>query len=152
MPDPAQLSELVQLFATVITAAGIILAFWQLSLSRKQAMTAFEDELTQQYRSILSRLPVEALLGKRLSDDEVRASLSAFYQYFDLSNEQTFLHRRGRVCDETWTDWKEGMQQHHALPAFRHAWLYIRSHNTGAFDDLAEQLNIAEPDHEEQVA
>jgi hypothetical protein len=136
--------EYLEVAAAVTTAIGVILAYGQLRESRLQAKIAFEDGLTQQYRRIISQLPVASLLDDPLNEAGLRGALSAFYQYFDLSNEQAFLHSRGRVSDATWADWEEGMRQNAELPAFKAAWQEIRCRRPGVFDNLVNVFG--EPD------
>ncbi len=47
------LSEL----ANIATAGAVIFAAWQIWLSKKQAVTAFEDSLVKEYRDLVSKLP-----------------------------------------------------------------------------------------------
>lgn len=42
--------------------------WWQLWLTRRQAVVAFEDGLAREYREIAQRLPVAALLGEKIED------------------------------------------------------------------------------------
>lgn len=104
--------------ANLATAAGVLLAAWQLYLAKGQAESQFEDSLNAQYRSMLEELPLNALLGRRLNHDEITAQLPVFYRYFDLCNEQAFLFKERRVREETWTNWREGIEQNIARPGF----------------------------------
>ena len=72
----------------IVAAIGVVAAFGQLWLSRRQARAAYEDALVGHYRDIVRELPVEALLGERLNESAQRDTLGAFFRYFDLSNEQ----------------------------------------------------------------
>ena len=54
--------EWIQATASIATAVAVFVAGWQLRLTKRQAITAFEDELARQYREIAQRLPIEALL------------------------------------------------------------------------------------------
>src|SRR5687768_7291229 len=128
--------------ASIATPIGVLLAFWQLVLAKRQAVAAFEDSLSAQYRALLAQIPVKALLGQSLFESEAADSLGTFYRYFDLSNEQAFLRSRRRIGEGTWTDWREGIQQNMKLPAFASAWVTIRSAKTGAFDDLARVIDV----------
>jgi hypothetical protein len=91
------LFELVQTFASIATAIGVAIAAWQLYLTKQQTESQFEDSFTEQYRRIAAHLPLSALLGQPLDNAELKSSLRAFYEYFDLSNEQAFLAARGRL-------------------------------------------------------
>jgi len=132
--------EWIQTFASITTAAGVGLAAWQLSLTKQQAQSQFEDSFAEQYRGILAQLPLPALLGQPIADDELKSSLRAFYEYFDLSNEQAFLAAQGRLRPETWRNWREGIEQHLARPAFAQAWQDLAPHLDGSFDALRPLL------------
>jgi hypothetical protein len=56
--------EIAALAADYATLAAVIVAAFQLFLSRQQSLTTFEDEQVQHYRSIAAQLPVEVFLEK----------------------------------------------------------------------------------------
>jgi 3'-phosphoadenosine 5'-phosphosulfate sulfotransferase len=135
--------EIVQAAAAVATAVGVLIAGWQLGLTKQQARTSFEDQLAAQYREIARRLPIQALLGEALDGDAQTAALPDFYHYFDLSNEQAFLYGRGRVRSVTWKEWKEGIEQNLARTAFRVAWREVSRRAPDSFNDLREFVPLA---------
>jgi len=118
-------SEHVFLFAS--TARGV---------SKQQSVTSFEDDLAKQYRDIAHRIPVEALLGRQLSDEEYTQTLAWFYQYIDLSNEETFLRQKGRVRPGTWENWCAGIKSNLGRPAFAKAWEEIKARSPKSFEEL----------------
>ncbi len=128
--------ELITALGSVATAIGVFLAWFQLRAPKDQARSQFEDRLVEQFRAIITQLPVEALLGESLSDDLQRKMLGVFYRYVDLCNEQAFLHRKGRIRDETWNEWRQGIESLMRLPAFRTAWLEIQSRAKDSFTDF----------------
>lgn len=128
--------ELIQAIASAATAIGVAIAAWQLFVSRSQAQSQFEDSFSEHYRGILNDLPLDALLGRELRGTALDAALRAFYNYFDLSNEQAFLAARGRIRKATWKNWREGIEQHLRRPGFRQAWERLRPDLDGSFDDL----------------
>lgn len=134
------LFEIIQSVASLATAVGVAIAAWQLRMAKQQAQSQFEDTLNEQYRAVASRLPLNSLLGRALSDSEMAGSLRPFYDYFELSNEQAFLHSHGRVRSDTWSNWREGIEQHMARPAFRQAWLKLLPDLDGSFDELRHIL------------
>ena len=83
--------------AAVATAIGVGLTAWGLYLGRRQARVTFEDSITGDYREIVRRLPIEALLGQDVDETVIEASLLDFYAYIDLTNEQIFLRAKGRI-------------------------------------------------------
>jgi hypothetical protein len=105
-----------------VAAIGIGFAAYQLHVTQKQSVTTFEDSLTAQYRQVASTLPLKALLGESLTDEEHKFYLQYFYRYFDLSNEQAFLYKNGRISESTWEFWKDGILTNLRRLAFAKAW------------------------------
>lgn len=130
--------EAIQALAGVATAVGAFLAAYQLFLTKKQAVTSFEEALNARYRQLVERMPLDALLGKEINVAELETHRKSFYLYFDLSNEQVFLWRKGQVSRETWKNWHEGISQHLRRPAFMQAWRDLEAHLDGSFDHLRE--------------
>jgi hypothetical protein len=128
--------------ASVATALGVFLAAVQLWQATRQATTQFEDGLNSQYREIARRLPVAALLGETLSEDDYQSALPHFYHYFDLSNEQAFLHLKGRVRPSTWANWLEGIQQNLGRPSFDRAWREISQRAPDSFNELRGRIRV----------
>ena len=117
----------------VAVVAGIVFAAWQVLVARAQARANFEQLFVQQYRDVVARIPLEALLGeaidyKRRDPGECgRSARRAFYDYFELCEDELFYAKRQRpwirrVSRRTWRDWEAGIRTHLALPAFRSAW------------------------------
>lgn len=106
---------------TLLAGGGVFLAYLQVRAAKQYAQTSFEDELSREYRSIVGQLPSSAFyLDSDIElDDETRR---AFYRYFDLSNEQLFLVRQGRVSESIAEQWRDGIQGNLALPKFRAGW------------------------------
>jgi hypothetical protein len=125
---------------TCVTAAGVSAAFVQLRLNQRQARTGFEDQLASGYRQLIAELPVDAMLDKKLTPSEDRDALSVFYRYFDLCNEQVFLHASGRVSDATWAEWRQGIETNPTRPAFRAAWCTLSAAILGDFRQFREKF------------
>ena len=132
--------ELIQGVASIATAVGVGIAAWQLRVTKQQEESQFEDSFAAQYRAIADTLPLDALLGRELPETDLRAALRAFYNYFDLCNEQVFLAKQGRFRDATWDNWREGIEQHFKRPAFLQAWSRLSPDLDGSFDDLRAWL------------
>jgi hypothetical protein len=132
--------EFFTLLASIATAVGVLLAGWQLSESREQARTSFEDTLSSQYRDLIQKLPVEALLGEDLDEKLYRETLSEFYHYIDLTNEQIFLRQLGRISPETWASWREGIKSVMSRPAFVRAWNEISRRAPDSFSELRKLI------------
>jgi hypothetical protein len=105
-------------FASIATAFGVAMGAWQLWLAHKQSITSFEDSLAREYRELAATLPTSALLGEQLTAVEQAKYLDKFYRYFDLCNEQAFLHQNGRISKSTWTFWVDGILSNPRRPAF----------------------------------
>jgi hypothetical protein len=135
--------EIVGVAASVATAIGVLIAGWQLYLTKRQAVTQFEDQLTAQYRAIARRLPLAALLAELLDDAAHVQALADFYHYFDLSNEQAFLRKQGRITAGTWANWREGIEQNLRRPAFARAWAEVSARAPDSFNDLRELVPTA---------
>lgn len=109
----------------IATSTSMIIAYRQLRLASRNSQASFEDNLAREYRRILGKLPLKALLGQELDPAALDAALPDFYAYFDLTNEQLMLRAQGRVSESTWHVWREGIASNLAKPAFAAAWQRI---------------------------
>ncbi len=132
--------EALSVLAYIATAAAVIVAARQLVLSQRQNVTNFEDSLAKEYRKIASKLPIKALLGETLSDEEYAKCIDKMYRYFDLCNQQIFLQKIGRVSDKTWIFWRDGMASNLKRPAFKLAWAEIAARANGDFSELRNEF------------
>jgi hypothetical protein len=139
-PSLAEVVPFLTGLASIATAVGVVFAGWQLRATKDIARTQFEDRLTEQYRNIIRQVPIEALLGAQLSDEEHVKALPIFYHYFDLSNEQAFLNDRERIRDRTWKEWRDGIEQNLSRPAFARAWREIEQLRPDSFAELRSVL------------
>jgi hypothetical protein len=121
---------------SIATARGVIFVGWQIWQTRKQNITAFEDEMSRQYREIPKTIPVEALLGEELSKEELEDAENGIYHYLDLSNEEVFLRQNGRVSSETWKSWCNGIKSNLRRWAFAQVWRTIQSKVPNDFLEL----------------
>lgn len=128
--------EILSALSNIATAAGVGVAAWQLVLAKRQAVTSFEDSFAKEYRDLASKLPTKALLGQPLNDEEYSVHFDEMYHYFDLCNEQVFLHKAGRISDETWEFWQDGIKTNLKRPAFERAWSEIAAKANDDFSEL----------------
>ncbi len=128
--------EIIQSIAAVAIAVGIIIAMKQLIYSKKNAIASFEDGLDHEYRQIINRIPIKAILGEELSKREFNGTLDDFFSYIDLSNEEVFLRQRGRISRKTWIYWRDGIKDNLKKPAFKRAWEHIKSSDLKIFSEL----------------
>lgn len=132
------MNDILTLLSSIATAVGVLVAAWQLWLAHRQSITAFEDSFAREYRELAATLPTKALLGEPLTEDEHVEHFDEFYHYFDLSNEQTFLHLTGRVTTGTWKFWRDGIASNLRRPAFKRAWSEIAARANSDFAELRQ--------------
>ena len=128
--------NMVGAIATCFTAGGVIVALLQIRLARKQSVTQFEDEMSRQYREILKTIPLKALLGEKLSQEEFEEAEDGIYHYLDPSNEQVFLRQNNRVRQETWKSWCDGIESNLSRWAFEQVWMRIQAEVPNNFLEL----------------
>jgi hypothetical protein len=121
------MSGMFSALGILLTAAGVIAAVVQLHRNGQQARRQFEESLTDRYRQLVAELPVWAFFDDDLTPEQHAVvndpkTLSSFYRYFDLCNEQAFLHRQRRLDTATWEEWLDGIVTNVRREAFRHAW------------------------------
>jgi hypothetical protein len=130
------MSNLLTILAGIGTAVGALLLAWQIWQMFCQFKTSFEDSIAREYREMMRKIPLKALFGEKLSEPEQKEHLADFYFYFDFCNEQVFYHKIGRISEETWRFWHDGMQANLNRPAFRIAWQEVCSRAGNDFDEL----------------
>jgi hypothetical protein len=130
------LLDILSALSALATAIGVAVAARQLFMTREQATTTFEDSLSSQYRSLIDRIPVEALFGEVLKPETQTGLLPHFYRYFDLCNEQAFLQSEGRISAKTWANWKDGIQTNMTRSAFEKAWAEVAHRAKDDFEHL----------------
>lgn len=134
-------SEILIDIGSLGTAVAVVFTGTQLQFNRRQARTQFEDGLTSRYRDLVGQLPIGAFLNEDVPVDELREALGAFYRYFDLCNEQAFLYEENRISDETWKEWREGIESNMRRRAFKTVWLQEIEPKIGRdFDELRRVL------------
>jgi hypothetical protein len=107
----------------IATAVAVGVGVYQLRLAKQLAQAAFEDELTREYRAVVAKLPVEAFYSD--PDSELTPTPEdsrSFLAYVNLSNQQLWLAKQGRIGEETARHWRQAIRANLGLPAFRHAW------------------------------
>ncbi|GAB1488642.1 hypothetical protein MASR2M8_10880 [Opitutaceae bacterium] len=130
------LADSFTILSSAATAIGVVAAAYQIRVSRIQSVTEFEDGFAKEYRELASRLPVRALLGAELSAEEKKEHFDELVRYIDLNNEQIFLRQVGRVRQETWLFWRDGMKSNLEKAAFRWAWNEVEQTQTSEFSEF----------------
>lgn len=132
-------TDVVSTAANVATALGIIGLGWQLWLNRRQMVVGFERTFVDRYERTISDVPLPLLLGDDFEPGQDGDVLRAFFDYFELCEEEMYFRRVGKVSTSTWSDWWEGITLNLRRQAFRTAW-----------EHLKERVNLA-PGPEGQV-
>jgi hypothetical protein len=115
-----------------ITVVTVILAgigvYVTLRGIRDQLWLQTFAEYTRRYAEIVRELPSESRrpdgsfdLDTLATEDRGRV-LNAARGYLNLTAEEYFLHKRGRIDHETWEIWKSGIVATMTLPWVRLAW------------------------------
>ena len=128
-------AAVVSAIGTCVAAAGVWYARRQLKTSREIAQLEFEDALSKEYRELANKIRTKALLGDELTESEFQDAFDEIFRYVDLSNEQVILRKRGRINEEVWKNWCQGIENNLALPAFARAWNDIKQRST-SFQEL----------------
>jgi hypothetical protein len=131
-----QITHLAEVVSSAFTALGVLLVLVQVRLMRKQAQTAFEDQLSREFRDTIHLLPAKVVLGAALTEAGREEHFDEIYRYLDLSNEQTFLRSIGRVSRRTWENWCIGIRDLLELPEFRKVWNEVKEHADSRFSEL----------------
>lgn len=164
--------------ATLISATIIA---YQIQQRKKQFVTEFEDEMTNQYREIAYQIPVDSLLEESTSEQintdskekvpqkvsknhdhkgkimiksggtgennsDYEGELKDYYRYIDLSNEQIFLRKEGRIRKSTWENWEEGIRSNLSKKDFRNAWSEINRRSGSSFNEIKNLLDDSKSD------
>jgi hypothetical protein len=74
----------ISAIATVVIAYGIFYSRKQLKLNQEIAELEFEYRLSKEYRNLIKLIPIKALLGEQLPDDEYQKVLVSRPKGFHL--------------------------------------------------------------------
>jgi len=121
---------------SIFTMLGVLVAAFQLRVSSKIAQSEFEDSIDQQYRELAKGIPVDALIGRSVSDDKKELTRELIYNYLDLCNEQIFLRKKKRIRMDTWADWRTGIELNLQKHEFQAVWSEIKSEAPQTFSFL----------------
>jgi hypothetical protein len=113
-------SAVIQNVAAISTAIGAGFVAFQLALARRQLTAQFERVFVDKYERILANIPLSALLAG--NHQHSSRAQRAFYDYFELCEEELYYRRCGKVSPGTWTDWWLGISINLSRPAFIKAW------------------------------
>lgn len=122
--------------ASLATAVGVGIAAWQIWETKKLAGAAFEDSFDKQYRELSFSIPVNALLGKPLADEEKSRARESVYNYLDLCNEQIFQRTKNRISEDRWDEWALGIKDNIVRPFINEVWQEVKKSAPGSFSFL----------------
>lgn len=142
------LLHLFEILAHCAAIVGIGIGAYQLWQTRKQAQTTFEDSMAKEYRELANKFPTKVFydfpFSEELTAREKAKAQDEFYRYFDLTNGQIFLREAGRISDQTWAFWCDGIKTNMQRAAFKAAWNDI---GVKARLDFAELRLLIESDY-----
>jgi hypothetical protein len=119
-------SDAISTAANVATAGGIIGVGWQLLLNRRQMTAGFERTFVDRYERVIHDVPLALLLGETFAPQDDELALRAFFEYFELCEEQLYYRETGKISGPTWHDWWEGIALNLRRPAFKQAWNHLK--------------------------
>lgn len=119
-----------KIFLVVI---GFILTLHELKQQERVQKTQLENRLNEEYRENWREVDSELLLNPDYHESAVDGQLdlteseaNAIYSYVDLTNQQIFLRRRGRIRKSRWKDWEQGIQTLIQHPPINAEWKRIK--------------------------
>ena len=119
--DSRMPSTLVQDIASFATAAGAAFVGLQVQGARRQLRDQFEQKFVDRYNRIIARVPLTVILGEEENVTDAKAQ-RAFYDYYELCEEEVYYRKLGRVSKATWRDWWYGISHNFQHQAFYAAW------------------------------
>ena len=120
-------TDTVSTVASAATAVGVVGVFWQLRVTRRQMVAAFERTFVDRYERIMHDIPLPLLLGEDLEPDPKSEDLRPFFDYFELCEQELYYRRFRKVSTSTWPAWWEGIRLNMRRPAFRAGWDQLRN-------------------------
>lgn len=122
-----EIAEMVSIIGVFITA----IALWVTVRSfQKQLQLNFFSEYTRRYQEITLNFP-ESINEENFDYDSLSTevkdkTLRYMRAYFDLCSEEYFLKRKSNIDNETWLEWKTGMEFAFSKSAFQQAWEILK--------------------------
>jgi len=120
-------SDIIQLGMMLVTAVAL---FVTISNFRKQLQLNFFADYTRRYQEIILNFPEsinkDSFDIDSLPSDVRDKTLRYMRAYFDLCSEEYYLKRKNNIDNDTWDEWKTGMQFAFSKSAFIQAWKILR--------------------------
>ena len=146
------LANAATIIAAIVAVIAIVITIYSLRKSIEQfkeqlQLTVFTD-YTKRYQEIVLNLP-ESINEKNFDFDKLdknneklikEKTLRYMRAYFDLCSEEYFLHSQEKIGDNTWREWKIGIEYAFSKTAFIKGWDIIRL-DTGYYPEFVEFVN-----------
>ncbi len=129
--------------AAIAAVVGIIITTLSLRTSidqfKKQLQLTVFSDYTKRYQEIILNFP-ESINQDDFDFNNLETgikdkTLRYMRAYFDLCSEEYFLHKKGNIDDDTWKEWKSGIEYAFSKTAFRNGWEIIKL-DTGYYPDF----------------
>lgn len=115
--------------STLALITMLIIVYWnnrQYKQMQDQLRSDFFADYTERFHNIVLHLPINyddpTFSMKSLSNQAQETTIRYIRIYFDLCSEEYFLHKKGRLEDEVWKEWLQGMKYTMNLPVFKQIW------------------------------
>lgn len=131
-------AEWIASLANIAAAVGVVVVVFQLALARREMRATFERSFVDKYDRVIVGVPLSMLLGDNLKIDSDETAMRAFFDYFELCEEELYYRTVAKISSATWNEWWEGISLHMRRPAFQRAWELLR--DRVAVADADQQL------------
>jgi hypothetical protein len=115
---------------SIATGIGVFLAAYQLRQAKRTLREGFERSFVERYERIIAGIDLEIILQGASPDLTNPTMRRAFFDYFELCEEELYFRSYRRVSTATWRDWWYGIRLHLQNDAF-----------VNAFSNICEQAN-----------
>ncbi len=125
--------ENIEMVATIAAVTGVIITVIALYTSinqfKKQLQLTFFSDYTKRYQEITLNFP-ESINQVDFDFDNLKPeikdkTLRYMRAYFDLCSEEYFLYTKGSIDDDTWKEWKSGIEYAFSKTAFSNGWKIV---------------------------
>lgn len=119
--------------ASVATPVGLIATVYQLQQARLALRDSFERTFVDRYQRIVAQIDLNVMLGRNIANLEEPVARRAFFDYFELCEEELYFRAHGKIGSGTWRDWWYGMAINLRSPSFEKAYseLVLARHSDG---------------------
>jgi len=112
--------------STVVMLITAIALWFTISNFKKQLQLNFFADYTRRYQEINLNFPENINENdckiENLEPEIKSKTLRYMRAYFDLCSEEYYLWKKGNIDNDTWEEWKSGIEFAFSKPAFTQAW------------------------------